>query len=73
MYSQKKDEREYLRYIHFLKAKGYFTDKIEILELQGLQGVSGLKAIRAEILYKTDDSAEKTYTYADLMEELELD
>ena len=72
VYSQKKDEREYLRYIHFLKAKGYFTDKIEILELQGLQGVSGLKAIRAEILYKTKESKEKTYTYDDLMQELEL-
>ena len=73
VYSQKKDEREYLRYIHFLKAKGYFTDKIEILELQGLQGVSGLKAIRAEILYKKDKGEEQTYTYADLMQELELD
>ncbi len=70
VYSQKKDEREYLRYIHFLKAKGYFTNNIEIVELDGLQGVTGLKAIRAEILYKTDSTSEKTYTYDDLMEEL---
>lgn len=70
VYSQKKDEREYLRYVHFLKAKGYFTNNIEIVELDGLQGVTGLKAIRAEILYKTDASSEKTYTYDDLMEEL---
>ena len=70
VYSQKKDEREYLRYVHFLKAKGYFTNNIEIVELEGLQGVTGLKAIRAEILYKTDASSEKTYTYNDLMEEL---
>ncbi|MEO0571431.1 MAG: GAF domain-containing protein [Bacteroidota bacterium] len=70
VYSQKKDEREYLRYVHFLKAKGYFTNNIEIVELEGLQGVTGLKAIRAEILYKTDASSEKTYTYDDLMEEL---
>ncbi|MGC1516254.1 MAG: GAF domain-containing protein, partial [Maribacter sp.] len=40
VYSQKKDELEYLRYIKFLKSKGYFTDKIEIVELEGLQGVS---------------------------------
>lgn len=73
VYSQKQDELEYLRYIKFLKSKGYFTGKVEIVELQGVQGVSGLKAIRADILYKTenDPSSEKTYTYEDLMEELE--
>ncbi|MEO9892138.1 GAF domain-containing protein [Aurantibacter sp.] len=70
VYSQKSDELEYLRYIKFLKSKGYFTGKIEIVELQGLQGVSGLKAIRAEILYKKDKKSETTYTYDDLMEEL---
>eukprot|EP00035_Acanthoeca_spectabilis_P026647 m.463598 g.463598 ORF g.463598 m.463598 type:complete len:791 (+) comp23105_c0_seq1:29-2401(+) len=70
VYSQKKDELEYLRYIKFLKSKGCFTDKIEIVELEGLQGVSGLKAIRAEILYKKDKVSEKTYTYDDLMETL---
>ncbi len=70
VYSQKKDELEYLRYIKFLRSKGYFTDTVEIVELEGLQGVSGLKAIRAEILYKTDKTAEKTYTYEDLMSTL---
>ena len=71
VYSQKKDELEYLRYVKFLKSKGYFTGKIEIVELEGLQGVAGLKAIRADILYKTADKAsEKTFTYNDLMEEL---
>ncbi|SHI34294.1 GAF domain-containing protein [Pseudozobellia thermophila] len=71
VYSQKKDELEYLRYIKFLKSKGYFTGKVEIVELEGLQGVSGLKAIRADILYsKADRAEEKTFTYDDLMEEL---
>jgi len=70
VYSQKKDEIEYLRYVSFLKSKGYFTNNIEIVELEGLQGVSGLKAIRAEILYKKDQEPQKTYTYEDLMEEL---
>ena len=71
VYSQKSDELEYLRYIKFLKSKGYFSGKVEIVELEGLQGVSGLKAIRADILYKTKDaSSEQTYTYEDLMEEL---
>ena len=72
VYSQKKDELEYLRYVKFLKSKGYFTGKIEIVELQGLQGVSGLKAIRADILYKAKkDAEERTYTYEDLIAELE--
>ncbi|NND15871.1 MAG: GAF domain-containing protein [Eudoraea sp.] len=71
VYSQKKDEQEYLRYIRFLKSKGFFTDNIEIVELQGLQGVTGLKAIRAEILYSHSKEDEKNYTYEDLMEELQ--
>ncbi len=70
VYSQKSDELEYLRYIKFLKSKGYFTGKVEIVELDSLQGVSGLKAIRAEILYKKNIETERTYTYQDLMEEL---
>ncbi|MFK7813092.1 MAG: GAF domain-containing protein, partial [Maribacter sp.] len=70
VYSQKKDELEYLRYIKFLRAKGYFTGKVEILELEGLQGVTGLKAIRADILYKKGEESQETYTYEDLMEEL---
>lgn len=70
VYSQKKDELEYLRYIRFLKKKGYFTDSIEVVELEGLQGVSGLKAIRAEILYQTGQERKKSYTYEDLMNEL---
>jgi hypothetical protein len=70
VYSQKSDELEYLRYISFLKSKGYFTDNIEIVELEGLQGVSGLKAIRVEILYNKQEEPQKTYTYEDLMEEL---
>ncbi len=70
VYSQKEDELEYLKYIAFLKSKGYFTNNIEIVDLDGLQGVSGLKAIRAEILYAKEREPEKTFTYDDLMEEL---
>jgi hypothetical protein len=72
VYSQKKDELEYLRYISFLKAKGYFTNNIEIVDLEGLQGVSGLKAIRAEILYSKGNEIENTYTFEDLMDELKV-
>jgi hypothetical protein len=70
VYTQKKDELEYLRYIKFLRSKGYFGNNIEIVELEGLQGVAGLKAIKVEILYDKDRQTEKTYSYEDLMEEL---
>ncbi|MEP0212684.1 MAG: GAF domain-containing protein [Cellulophaga sp.] len=70
VYSQKKDELEYLRYIRFLRSKGYFSKNVEVLELEGLQGVAGLKAIRVEILYKKDKESKETYTYDDLMHEL---
>lgn len=70
VYSQKKDELEYLRYISFLKKQGYFTDNIEVVELEGLQGVSGLKAIRAEICYSNGRLPETTYTYEDLIESI---
>jgi hypothetical protein len=70
VYSQKKDEFEYLRYIKFLKAKGFFTNNIEIVELEGLQGVSGLKAIRVEFLYATGKESERTYTFNDLVHEI---
>ncbi|WP_041557533.1 cell surface protein [Cellulophaga algicola] len=77
VYAQKSDELEYLRYIKFLKSKGYFSGKLEIVELEGLQGVAGLKAIRADILYSVKDSetavsTDKMYTYEDLIEEFEI-
>lgn len=73
VYSQKDDEREYMRYIKFLQAKQYLGDSVEIVELQDLQAVTGLKAIRVEVLYKipTKKNEEKQYyTYEDLIEEI---
>ncbi|WP_088340713.1 GAF domain-containing protein [Robiginitalea sediminis] len=74
VYAQKSDELEYLRYIAFLRTKGYFTSNVEIVELEGLQGVTGLKAIRAEILYSKEGEEEpekEFYNYNDLMKTLE--
>ena len=51
VYSQRKDEMEYLRYIKFLQSKNYLEDNIEIVPLEDLQGVVGLKAIRVDINY----------------------
>ena len=70
VYSQKGDEREYLRYIKFLQSKHYLDTDIEIVELQDLQAVTGLKAIRVSVLYHKNDNDKAYYTYDDLMKEI---
>ena len=70
VYSQKQDEREYLRYIKFLQSKHYLDVDVEIVELQDLQAVSGLKAIRVSVLYHKNEDDKAFYTYDDLMKEI---
>lgn len=70
VYSQKQDEREYLRYIKFLQSKHYLDTDIEIVELQDLQAVTGLKAIRVSVLYHKSKEDKAFYTYDDLMTEI---
>ena len=71
IYSQKSDEREYVRYVKYLQAKKYLGDELELLELEDVQGVIGLKAIRVNILYTSEEKEhEKPITYENLMEEL---
>ncbi|MFP4845035.1 GAF domain-containing protein [Winogradskyella sp. PE311] len=70
VYSQKEDEREYLRYVKFLQSKKYLDDDLEIVELQDLQAVTGLKAIRASVLYHKEKDDKAFYTYDDLMKEI---
>lgn len=71
VYSQREDEKEYLKYVKFLQFKNLLDADVEILELEDLQGVTGLKAIRVSVLYalKTDDKKEY-YTYDDLMDQI---
>ncbi len=70
VYSQKQDEREYLRYIKFLQSKHYLDTDVEIVELQDLQAVTGLKAIRVSVLYHKNEDDKEFYTYDDLMKEI---
>ena len=70
VYSQKEDEREYLRYVKFLQSKKYLDDDVEVVELQDLQAVTGLKAIRVSVLYHKDKDDKAFYTYNDLMKEI---
>lgn len=70
VYSQKQDEREYLRYIKFLQSKHYLDTDVEIVELEDLQAVTGLKAIRVSVLYHKYKDDKAFYTYNDLMKEI---
>ena len=67
VYSQKKDEIEYKRYLNFLQTKNYIEEGIENVELQDLQGVVGLKALRVNINYEFD---KQNILYSDLIKEL---
>ncbi len=72
IYSQKEDEEEYLKYIHFLQHQKLLGEEIEILELEDLQGVTGLKALRVTVLYsKNSDKVKEYYTYEDLISQIE--
>lgn len=71
VYSQKEDEEEYLKYIHFLQHQKMLGEDVELLELEDLQGVTGLRALRVKILYsKSNDTVKEYYTYEDLISEL---
>ncbi len=72
VYSQKEDEKEYLKYIAFLQHKKMLDKDIELLVVEDLQGVTGLKAIRVSVLYETNtiNDQKEYYTYEDLMTQL---
>ena len=72
VYSQKKDEKEYLNYIRFLQAKKHIGESVEVVDIEDLQAVTGLKAILVEVLYKTKTGEKKYYNYDDLMKELKI-
>ena len=74
VYSQKEDEKEYLRYISFLQEKKQLDTDVELLKLEDLQGVTGLKAIRVSVLYSKnsdENSSKEYYTYEDLITQIE--
>ena len=49
VYSQHKEESEYLEYIEFLQNEKLLGENIEYLDLEDTQGISGLKAMRVEV------------------------
>jgi hypothetical protein len=70
VYTQKKEETEYRRYIQFLQHKGMLGNVIETFDVEDLQGVTGLKALRVSVNYTGNERQDGTYTYEDLLKEL---
>jgi hypothetical protein len=58
VYSQHKEQSEYLEYIEFLQGEGLLGENVEHLDLEDTQGISGLRAIRVDVNY----TAESTIT-----------
>lgn len=58
VYSQQKEAREYLDFIHFLQNKDLLTKEVEDLELEEMQGVYGLKAIRVTVKERAQQNPE---------------
>lgn len=71
VYTQKKEEIEYRRYIQFLQHRNMLGNVIETFDVEDLQGVTGLKALRIAVTYSNNQKAEGTYSYDDLLKELE--
>lgn len=53
VYTNDKDRKEYLEYLHFLTAKGWIEGTVEDLTLAKLQGVEGLRALRVKVKTET--------------------
>ncbi|TRW25393.1 GAF domain-containing protein [Flavobacterium zepuense] len=70
VYTQKKEEVEYRRYIQFLQHQNMLGNLIESFDVEDLQGVTGLKALRVEVAYNNADNAIGSYSYEDLLKEL---
>lgn len=69
VYSSKKHENEYLRYVELLHAQNIVSKDTEIYDVEPLQGVSGLKVMLVKVLYtRKNEEDQKFYTYKDLLE-----
>jgi len=71
VYTQKKEEMEYRRYIQLLQHKNMLGNVIESFDVEDLQGVTGLKALRVAVAYNDNLRPDGTYSYDDLLKELQ--
>ena len=62
VFSQEREQKDYLKFIDILQQEGHLTNDIEIVELQDLQGIIGLKAIRVRVNYNDNKMNYPFYT-----------
>lgn len=56
VYSQHKEQTEYLEYVEFLQSEGLLGENVEHLDLEDTQGISGLKAIRVDVNFTSEST-----------------
>ncbi len=61
IFSQSKEEAEYMSYIKYLKHLNFIESDIERFDLEQMQGVSGLKAIRMKVNLSENTTIEKAF------------
>ncbi|MFN2456821.1 MAG: hypothetical protein ABR502_01355 [Chitinophagaceae bacterium] len=55
VYSQQKEQNEYLEFVEYLQNENLIVGNVEHLELEELQGISGLKALRLQVNLHTQN------------------
>ncbi|MEP7163087.1 MAG: GAF domain-containing protein [Ferruginibacter sp.] len=72
VYSNEQDATEYIKYLNFLTAKGYFiNDSLEKLVLEDMQGITGLQALRIGLNYTTEIKENDKLSISQLMQAME--
>jgi len=70
IYSQEKEAKEYVNYLHYLQSINYIGSDIEWLTLNDVQGITGLKALRVEVIYNKSFSGIKESKAVEVLEEI---
>jgi hypothetical protein len=70
IYSQEKEAKEYVNYLHYLQSINYIGPDIEWLTLTDLQGITGLKALRVEMVYNKSFTGIKESKAVEVLEDI---
>ncbi|MEO6488840.1 MAG: hypothetical protein ABIO04_02780 [Ferruginibacter sp.] len=72
VYTNEQDADEYIRYLEFLSARGYFkSQSVEKFLLEDLQGITGLQALRVQINYSPKMNEKELLSVKELMQAME--
>ena len=70
IYSQEKEAKEYVNYLHYLQSINYIGPDIEWLTLTDLQETTGLKALRVEVVHNKSFTGINDSKAVEVLEEL---